>query len=122
MRIEIHHFLHQDPDDDSKVIKLLRQIINLNTTTVAKIDELNQKVTDLQAAVDTEQQEVANALAALQTEVQTLKDIIASGSAATEEQLQAVVNNIDAIIADVQTTIPNLPPPEEPVDPNLPTG
>src|SRR5688572_11708213 len=53
MRIEIHHYLHQDPDDDSKVIKLLRQIINLNTTTVAKIDELNQKVTDLQAAVDT---------------------------------------------------------------------
>lgn len=113
MRIEIHHYLHQDPDDDSKVIKLLRQIINLNTTTVAKIDEVNEKLTALQTAVDEEQQEVANALAALQTEVQTLKDIIAAGGAATEEQLQAVVTNIDAIIADVKTTIPNLPPPEE---------
>jgi ABC-type transporter Mla subunit MlaD len=86
-------------------------IKNLKHCIVATLAELNQKVTDLQAAVDAEQQEIADALAALQTEIQRLTDIIAAGSGATPEELQTVVDNLNAVIADVQSTIPNLPPP-----------
>jgi hypothetical protein len=108
---EIH--IHQTVDVN-QVEKKLDRIIKQNTELMATIQELNQKVADLQAAVDTEQQEVSNALAALQAEVQRLTDIINSGTGATPEQLQTVVDNINGIIEDVKTTIPNLPEPEPP--------
>lgn len=77
--------------------------------------ELTQKFDTLQATIDAEQQEIANALQALSDENQTLRDQIAAG--ASPEQLQAHADRVDAIIADVQETIPNLPEPEPPVEP-----
>ncbi len=109
LHIHIHH--HEDKSLHAKI----NHLITLNTKTMATLQELKDKVTELQATVDAEQQEVANALAALQAEVQRLTDIIASGSAATEAQLQEVVDNINGIIEDVKGTIPNLPEPEPPV-------
>lgn len=106
---EIHIHLNVKLDE---VQESLNHIIKHQHEIMATIQELNDKVTELQAAVDTEQQEIANALAALQTEVQRLTDIIASGGAATAEQLQAVVDNIETVIADVKNSIPNLPDPE----------
>lgn len=107
--MDIHIHVHNHADKETT--RLLKKIHNLTLKTVATIQELNQKVADLQQAVDTEQQEVANALAALQTEVQRLTDIIAAGGAATAEELQTVVDNINTIIEDVKLTIPNLPEP-----------
>jgi predicted nucleic acid-binding Zn-ribbon protein len=112
MELHIHVHYHGIEKLEHKIDHL----INLNKKTMATIQELNDKVTELQAAVDSEQQEVANALAALQAEVQRLTDIISSGSAATEAQLQEVVDNINGIIDDVKSTIPNLPEPEPPTE------
>lgn len=98
--------------DTKGVEKKLDIIIKQNKNIMATIQELKEKVTELQSTVDTEQQEVANALSALQTEVQRLTDIIATGSGATQEELQSVVDNITTIIQDVKGTIPNLPDPE----------
>jgi predicted nucleic acid-binding Zn-ribbon protein len=104
---EIH--IHGDFADTNKELKKLNLKID---TLMATIQELNAKITELQESVDSEQQEVANALAALQAEVQRLTDIIAAGGAATAEELQTVVDNINGIISDVKSTIPNLPDPE----------
>ena len=106
IHIHIHH--HGLEKLDHKIDHL----ITLNTKTMASIQELNDKVTELQAAVDAEQQEIANALAALQAEVQRLTDIIAAGQGATPEELQMVVDNINAVITDVKSTIPDLPAPD----------
>lgn len=110
--MELHVHIHYHGLE--KIEHKLNHLINLNTKTMATIAELNQRVSDLQLAVDTEQQEIADALGKLNAEVQRLNDIIQSGGGATPEELQTVVDNISAVIADVQSTIPNLPPPTEP--------
>jgi hypothetical protein len=102
--------------DDTAVLKLLTKISNQNIKIMAKIDDLNAKVAELQETVNTEQQEISNALGLLNTEIESLKAIIAQGSGVTDEQIQAVIDNIDGIIADVKTSIPNLPEPEPPME------
>lgn len=112
LRIDVHHYIHQHPEQESELLKLVRENLNITKNIMASIADLQAKVTELQTTVDTEQQEIADALAALQTEVQRLTDIIAANG--TPEQLQAEVDKIQGIIDDVKTTIPNLPTPNPP--------
>jgi methyl-accepting chemotaxis protein len=51
MRIEIHHYIHQN-GDESQVLKLLKQILNLNTDMAKKIDEINEQLDEINSATN----------------------------------------------------------------------
>lgn len=108
--MELHIHLHHHGLE--RLENKINRLIILTKKTMATLEEVTQKLAELQTAVDNEQQEIANALALLQDEVQRLTDIIAAGVGATPEQLQTVVDTINVIISDVKATIPNLPEPE----------
>ena len=77
---------------------------------MAKIAELSAKVDGLQVALDAEQQQVADLLAAntaaiasLEQTIAELQAIIADGG--TEAERQAVSDKLDAVIADLKSTV-----------------
>ena len=83
--------------DTRKILENQYLIINQNLEIMATIEEVQQAVTDLQASVDAKQAAIATAIAALEAQV-------AAGSAATPEQLQAVIDSLKATQADVEST------------------
>lgn len=74
---------------------------------MATIQQLSAKVDALQAALDTEQQQILDAIAALQETVEALEALVADGG--TEAERQALSDKLDAIIADLQSTIDENP-------------
>lgn len=74
---------------------------------MATIQELSAKVDALQVALDLEQQQIADAIAALQATVADLQALVVDGG--TAEERQAVSDKLDAVIADLQATIPDTP-------------
>ena len=107
MRIEIHHYIHNG--DETESLKLLRQILNLNKITVAKVSDIEAKVDALQTALDNEQTQIQAAIDALNTTVQELRDQIAAGDA---EALERIATKLDTITSDLSSTIADTP--EEP--------
>lgn len=89
-----------------KVIDLLFNNKQKLDKIMAKIDELNQLVTDLQSSVDAKQDQIANAIAALEAHIAELQAIIDAGNVdgATAEQLQAVIDSVTATKADLEAT------------------
>lgn len=65
---------------------------------MATLTELQQAVTDLQTSVDTKQQAIADAIKALEDQ------IAAGAGAATEADLQGIVDSLKATQADVDST------------------
>lgn len=111
MRIEIHHFLHQDPEDDSKVIKLLRQVLNINNNIMSKVEDLSAKVDQLQTTIDDTQSQFIIKMATLEATIQELKDQIETGN---DPALDAIIAKVDAATADLKSTFP-----EEPEEPQV---
>jgi len=70
---------------------------------MANITELTAKVDALQVALDEEQAAIAAAIAALQTSITDLQAIVANGG--TEEERTALAGKLDAILADLQSTV-----------------
>ena len=75
--------------------ELIHLLIKQNKQIMAKIDEVQQAVADLQAVVDAKQQAIAEAIAALEAQ-------LADG--ATPEQLQGVIDSLKAVSDDVDST------------------
>lgn len=105
MNIHIHIHHHNDHHDD--------EILNKLHNIMATILELTEKVDALQVALDNEQAQIAAAIGALEQTVADLEALIVDGG--TEEQRQALADKLDAVIADLQSTIPDAPvePPVE---------
>lgn len=69
---------------------------------MATIAELSAKVDELQVSLDAEQQKIADAIAALKQVIADLQAIV--DGAATPEAIQAVVDKVDAVKADLEST------------------
>lgn len=69
---------------------------------MANIQDLQQKVTDLQTDLDAKQQAIADAIAALE---KTIADLEAGNlEGGTPEQRQALADQLDAIKTDLDST------------------
>ena len=83
----------------TEVLKQLL-IINLNQSKImATLAELQQVVTDLQSSVDSKQAAIAAAIAALEAQIANIP-----AAAATEADLQGIVDSLKATQADVDST------------------
>lgn len=74
---------------------------------MASVQDLNAKVDALQVALDDEQAVITTAVTGLETTIQQLKDQIAANG--TPEELDAIATKLDAITADLKTTLPEAP-------------
>lgn len=97
-----------------EVEKLLKDVLNLTIINnlklkkiMATIAQLSAKVDDLQSALDAEQQQIADAIATLNQTVSDLQALVADGG--TEADRQAVADKLDAVISDLEATIPDQP-------------
>lgn len=69
---------------------------------MANVQDLQQKVADLQTDLDAKQQAIADAIAALEKTIADLQAQLANG--ATPEQMQTLSDQLDAIKTDLDST------------------
>lgn len=98
MNINIYHYHYHQSDD----IKEIKKQLN---TIMANISQLTEKVAALQVALDSEQEQIAAAIGALKLAVADLQVLVAEGGSPAERQ--ALADQLDAIIVDLQATIPD---------------
>lgn len=72
---------------------------------MASIQQLNDKLDELQVSLDNEQAQILDAIAALEQTILDLQAIVADGG--TEAERQALLDKMDAIKADLESTIPD---------------
>jgi uncharacterized coiled-coil protein SlyX len=78
---------------------------------MGKIDDLNAEVAGLQADIDTLQAAVAAQDSAQDATIASLQALVDQPEAATNEQIQAVIDAVVAARADVKGTLPPAEPP-----------
>lgn len=90
-----------------EVWKRLKYIAKNTERIMGLAEDLNAKLDAVQSALDTEQAEVLAKLDALNAEITALK-----GEIVPSETASAILARMDAIIADIQSTVtPDEPPP-----------
>ena len=90
-----HHYNHSDDETKS----LLKTIIKNQNKTMATLAEVQQSLVDLQTSVDTKQAAIAAAIAALEATIANFPV-----AAATEADLQAIVDGLKVVRDDVDST------------------
>lgn len=68
------------------------------------LEEISQKCDELQASLDAEQEQIQNAINGLNATIADLQQQVADGG--TPEQRQAVLDKLNAIKTDLESTIP----------------
>lgn len=89
-----------------KLRRAYRIIISLHRNQeriMSKLDELKAAADALQASLDAEQEQMLAALASLQATIDTLNAQLADG--ATPEQLQEIIDKLNATKSDLEATI-----------------
>jgi hypothetical protein len=79
--------------------------ININSNLnqiMSKIDELAAEVAKLQVSVDATQEKVLIAVSGLKATIASLEALLAEGASA--EQIQAVIDAVKVVSADVEST------------------
>lgn len=77
----------------------------MNAQEKAKFDELTTKVSELEASVNTEQQQVTDLVAQKDAAIKALQDIIDAGTGTDNTpEIQAVLDKVQAVITDLETT------------------
>lgn len=80
--------------------------VNINNVNLeqimSKIDELAAEVAKLQVSVDTTQEKVLVAVNGLKATIASLEALLAEGASA--EQIQAVIDAVKVVSADVEST------------------
>lgn len=66
--------------------------------------ELSAKVDTMQTALDEEQQQVADLIASKDATIAALQAIIDAGNPNNDAEIQAILDKVDAVIADLQGT------------------
>lgn len=109
-KVEINN-IYTNHIDTAEILSLLNIIKLQNHKVMANIQQLNEKVDELQSALDSEQEAIQAALATLQAAVDSLTQQLADGG--TEADRQAVLDKLNSAITDLKGTIPDETPPQE---------
>jgi len=70
-----------------------------------KFDELTAKVGELETSVNTEQQQVTDLIAQKDATIAALQAIIDAGNPDNTPEIQAVLDKVQAVITDLETTV-----------------
>lgn len=102
-RVEVHHFLHKFPEQESEELKLLRKIFNLTNTMPTKAE--------FQAVA----QEFRDAFLNISNDITRLTDQLAAGGMTDAEEAE-VLTEFRTLAADAKALADKTPEPP-PVEP-----
>lgn len=101
-------YIHQHGEQESEVIKILKELKIITTELMSKTTDIEAKVDALQTALDNEQAQIQTAIDALNTTVQELRDQIAAGQT-DNDALDRIATKLDGIKSDLEGTIADAP-------------
>ena len=84
------------------ITRRLEALLAQGVTIMATVQELSDKLNEINEAITAERSEVQGLLGDLRTQIQALQDQIGAGQLVTQEQLDGLASSADAIVARVR--------------------